>query len=475
MSPALHDAPLTYRDPLDGLPVALGVSGSIAAYKSLSLASALTQAGARVDVLMTPAAARFVQPLAFEALTHRPVSLDPWNGNSELAMDHVAIAERAALLLIAPATADLLARLALGLADDALTTTALACTAPLMIAPAMEPRMWAHPAVQGHVRTLRERGAAFVGPTAGRMASGLSGQGRMAEPADLVEWARLLLGRGGPLAGRHVVLGSGPTQEAIDPVRYLSNHSSGHLGLALARSLLHAGARVSFVSGPVALPPPLGAELHPVESAQQMADAVWSLAPSADALIMVAAVADYRPREVSPRKVKKQPGSATLELVRTPDILAGLDELLRAQAGSLPFRVGFAAETDGLEAYARGKLRDKGLDWVVANRVPASFGPGSHEALLVRAQGPDESLAAASKDAMAQALVQRLATALAEHVGRGDRTDGTDGTDRTDRADRADRVDPVDRADHAAGADRASPEQVAGNGATDPRAGGQDG
>lgn len=416
MSQAPHAAPLTYRDPLDGVQVALGVSGSIAAYKSLSLASALTQAGARVDTLLTPAASRFVQALAFGALTHGPVVQTLWEASSELTMDHVAIAERAELLLIAPATADLLARLALGLADDALTTTALACTAPLVIAPAMEPRMWAHAAVQGHVRTLTERGATFVGPMEGRMASGLTGRGRMAEPSDLVEHARLVLGRGGPLAGRHVVLGSGPTREAIDPVRYLSNHSSGHLGLALARALLHAGARVSFVCGPVALPPPLGADLYPVESAQEMAEAVWSLAPAADAVIMAAAVADYRPREVSPKKVKKQPGGATLELLRTPDVLAGLDERLRGRAGARPFRVGFAAETDDLEAYARGKLRSKGLDWVVANRVPASFGPGSHEALLVRAEGAAEALAAASKDAMAQALVQRLARALAQRT-----------------------------------------------------------
>ncbi len=417
MSQAPQAAPLSYRDPLDGRPIALGVAGSIAAYKSIGLASALSQAGALVDTLLTAAASRLVQPLAFQALTHRPVLQSLWDSSSELAMDHVALAERAQLLLIAPATADLLGRLALGLADDALTTTALACTAPLLIAPAMEPRMWANGAVQGHVQTLRERGATFVGPEEGRMASGLRGRGRMAEPADLVEWARLILGRGGPLSGRHVVLGSGPTREPIDPVRYLSNHSSGHMGLALARALLHAGAQVSFVSGPVALPPPLGAAIHPVESAQQMAEAILDLAPGADALIMAAAVADYRPRTVSPGKIKKQPGDTVLDLVRTPDILASLDALVRQRAGPRPFRVGFAAETEDLETYARGKLRDKGLDWVVANQVPESFGPGGHRALLVRAGGPAEPLLAASKDAMAQALVQRLAPELVARVG----------------------------------------------------------
>lgn len=401
-----------YRDPLADLPVALGVSGSIAAYKALGLASALTQAGALVDTLLTAAATELVRPLAFQALTHRPVVDSLWHSASEMAMDHVAIAHRARALVIAPATADLLARLALGLADDALSTTALATTAPLLLAPAMEPNMWAHPATQAHVATLTGRGATFVGPRPGRMASGLEGLGRMAEPEEIVEALRLLLGRAGPLAGRHVVVGSGPTREPIDPVRFLSNHSSGHMGLALCRGLLHAGARVTLVSGPVALPPPLGARLLAVETAQEMCDALLRLAPSADALIMAAAVADYRPREVSDSKLKKTEGDIALPLARTPDILARLDQLLAERGGPRPYRVGFAAETENLEAYARDKLRRKGLDLIVANPVPESFGPGRHQALLLDADQV-QPVRAESKDAMAQAIVERVVLALA--------------------------------------------------------------
>jgi phosphopantothenoylcysteine decarboxylase/phosphopantothenate--cysteine ligase len=411
MSPNDSNPVRPYRDPLAGLPVALGVSGSIAAYKALSLASALTQAGALVDTLLTPAATRLVQPLAFQALTHRRVTYALWDSASEMAMDHVAVAHRARAFVIAPATADILARLALGLADDAVTTTALATTAPLLVAPAMEPQMWAHPATQSHAALLKQRGAAFVGPRPGRMASGQEGVGRMAEPAEIIDALRLLLGHSGPLAGRHVVVGSGPTREPIDPVRFLSNHSSGHMGLALCRALLHAGARVSLVTGPVALAPPAGAEVQAVETAQQMCDAILELAPTADALIMAAAVADYRPLEVHDQKLKKAEGDSSLRLTRTPDILASLDRRLAGQSGRRPYRVGFAAETENLEAYARGKLRDKGLDLVVANRVPESFGPGMHEAILVEADGA-ETVTAESKDAMAQAIVAHVIDAL---------------------------------------------------------------
>ncbi|MBK8538571.1 MAG: bifunctional phosphopantothenoylcysteine decarboxylase/phosphopantothenate--cysteine ligase CoaBC [Ardenticatenia bacterium] len=400
-----------YRDPLAGLPVALGVSGSIAAYKALSLASALTQAGALVDTLLTPAATRLVQPLAFQALTHRKVTHALWDSASEMAMDHVAVAHRICAFVIAPATADLLARLALGLADDAVTTTALATVAPLLVAPAMEPQMWAHPATQAHVAVLEARGATFIGPRPGRMASGLEGLGRMAEPVEVIDALRLRLGRSGPLAGRHVVVGSGPTREPIDPVRFLSNASSGHMGLALCRALLHAGARVSLVTGPVALPPPMGAEVVAVETAQQMCGAILDLAPAADALLMAAAVADYRPLTVSGHKIKKSEGDSILPLTRTPDILASLDRHLAGRPGPRPYRVGFAAETGDLEAYARDKLQRKGLDLVVANRVPESFGMGRHQAILVGAHDA-EPIAAESKDAMAQAIVERVIVAL---------------------------------------------------------------
>ena len=320
----------------------LGVSGSIAAYKALTLAGHLTERQAEVDVVLTRAASELVRPLAFQAMTHRPVATDLFDPASNLGMDHLALALAADIMVVAPTTADVIAKLALGLADDALTTTALATRAPLVIAPAMEPNMWRHPATQANIATLAGRGAAIVGPVAGRLASGAMGEGRLMEPDAIADYVAWVLGRGGPLAGRHVVVTAGPTREPLDPVRYLSNHSSGRMGYAVAIAARDLGADVTLISGPVALAAPLGMRIEPVETAAEMLSAVLKRLqadPSFDALVMTAAVADYRPLVVSDRKLKKAHAfggttgsmpdlSFTLELAQNQDILAEVNRIV---------------------------------------------------------------------------------------------------------------------------------------------------
>ncbi len=388
---------------LAGRRIALGVTGSIAAYKALTLASHLAQAGALVDAILTPSATELVRPLAFQALTHRPVVSSLWEPAGAMALDHVAIARGSDVLVIAPATANSLARLALGLADDALTTTALACRAPWVLAPAMEPRMWSHPATQAHVATLLARGARMVGPESGRMASGQLGVGRMTEPELILEHVRLVLAAGGPLAGRRVLVTAGPTREPLDPVRFLTNHSSGHMGLAVARQARDRGAAVTMVHGPICLAPPLGVAAVPVETAAQMREAVLSAAMDADAVIMTAAVADYRPAQPAAGKIKKAAAAMSLQLAPNPDILMDLDRQL-ADAGRPPCRVGFAAETENLLAHAMEKRQRKGLDLIVANPVPDSFGDGLSAATLVHAGGV-EDLPPCRKDEVAAAIL----------------------------------------------------------------------
>lgn len=419
-------------DPLAGRRVLLGVSGSIAAYKALTIASRATQAGAEVDVILTRAAGELLRPLAFQALTHRPVALDLWDPRAELAMDHVALARGAEVFLVAPATADVMARLALGLADDALTTTALAVRAPTLLAPAMEPRMWSHPATQGHAATLRARGVDVLEPREGRMASGERGRGRMREPEELVERLRIAFAASGPLAGRRLLVTAGPTREAIDPVRFLSNGSTGTMGLAIARLARDLGAEVRLVHGPISGSPPLGVDARAVTTAAEMRDAVLEAAPAADALVMCAAVADYRPARAAARKIKKRRDGEgeddgvgdrlamdRLEWVRTDDVLATLDDALRRDPPSgrapLPLRVGFAAETERLLENARGKLTRKGLDLVVANAVPQSFGPGRVEATLV-SQEDEIALPPLDKRGVAAALLAWLHERLAERA-----------------------------------------------------------
>lgn len=373
------------RDVLRGKHIVLGVTGSIAAYKAVALASALHQAGATVDVAMTPEAAELVRPLSFQAITHRPVALEMFALLAETEIGHVTLGKRADLVLVAPATANTLAKLAHGLADDLVTTTVLATTAPVVIAPAMDAGMYEHPAVQENVRTLRERGCVIIEPEEGHLASGLVGRGRLAEQEVILGTIRQVLGRNGDLAGWRVVVTAGGTQEAIDPVRVITNRSSGKMGYAIAEAARDRGARVTLISAPAALRPPVGVTLQRVESAEQMRQAVLAALAAADALIMAAAVADYRPRQAAAQKIKKQDAVLTIELEPTTDILAETAALAPPRL----LRVGFAAESEHLIENARAKLTRKRLDLVVANditRPDSGFGAEANKVTLV---GPD--------------------------------------------------------------------------------------
>ncbi|MGE8219030.1 MAG: bifunctional phosphopantothenoylcysteine decarboxylase/phosphopantothenate--cysteine ligase CoaBC [Stenotrophomonas acidaminiphila] len=364
--------------PLDGHKLLLCVGGGIAAYKALELVRRLRDAGARVQVAMTDGAQQFVTPLSFQALSGQPVRTTLWDSAAEQAMGHIELARWADRVVIAPATADLLARLAHGHADDLVTTLCLATTAPLTVCPAMNHRMWLHPATQANIALLRERGAQVVGPEDGPLAEGESGPGRLSEPEAIVA-ALAGAGHAAPAAaatsdrlqGMQVLISAGPTYEDLDPVRYVGNRSSGKMGYALAAAAARRGARVVLVSGPVQLPTPPGVQRVDVRSAAQMREAVLAALP-ADIYIGAAAVADYTPRQVAQQKLKKTAGSQTLtlELVRTPDILAEV----ATQEQALKLVVGFAAETHDVEKYARGKLADKHLDLIIANQVGIAGG-----------------------------------------------------------------------------------------------------
>ncbi len=392
---------------LQGKHIVLGVTGSIAAYKAVALASHLVQAGAVVDVIMTEAAMKLIQPLSFQAITHRQVQTDMFHLLAETEIGHVTLAKQADLLVIAPATANILARLAHGLADDMLSTTALATAAPILVAPAMETGMWENPATQENVARLKERGVVVVGPEPGYLASGASGLGRMTEPEALVEHIRMVLGARGDLAGRRLVVTAGGTHEPFDPVRFVGNHSSGKMGYALAEAARDRGAQVTLISGPTALTPPLGVNFTQVRTAQQMRDAVFAALPDADALIMAAAVADYRPVVAAEHKLKKTADSLILELQRNPDILA---EVAQWQATSRPnlVVVGFAAESEDLIANAWAKLEKKRLDLIVANPVPETFGEDRSQAILINREGGMIQLDPLPKIDVAERILDRV-------------------------------------------------------------------
>ncbi|MDQ3778954.1 MAG: bifunctional phosphopantothenoylcysteine decarboxylase/phosphopantothenate--cysteine ligase CoaBC [Chloroflexota bacterium] len=384
--------------------ILLAVTGGVAAYRAADLASQLVQAGAKVDTILTEGAARFIQPLTFAALTRRPVHTDlfaPWSGD---ALGHISLARDAEVMLVAPASANAIARLSLGLASDLLGAVALSTSAPLIVAPAMEHGMFHHPATQSHLQTLRDRGATVVGPAHGRLASGAIGDGRLVPIGELINVVRQVLGRDGPLAGIRIVLTAGGTREALDPVRYLGNRSSGKMGYALARAAIDLGATVHLITGPVNLAAPAGVELTEVESAAEMHQAVRDAVQSADALIMAAAVADFRPRHRQTQKIKKRSGSdtLTLELERNPDILASI-----SQAGLI--KVGFGAETEDLLANAEKKLTAKTLDMIVANDATATIGSGVSTAIILRPGRPPESLPEMTKEALAQHILQHVA------------------------------------------------------------------
>ena len=388
---------------LQGKKLVLGVTGSIACYKALDLASKLTQAGANVDTIMSYGATRFIAPLAFRSLTHRPVIVDTFDPDSELSIEHVQLAEKADLVVVAPATAHFIAKVAWGFADDPLTTTILATTAPVLVAPAMDGHMYENQATQDNIEKLKSRGIRFIGPATGHLASGLTGIGRLVEVPQLVGHISALLGRDGDLAGRTIVVSAGGTQEAIDPVRVITNHSSGKMGYALAEAARDRGARVVLVSAPTGLDDPTALEVVKVRSASEMRDAVLEAVKGADALVMAAAVADYQPTDVSDQKIKKDSSALTIELERTPDIL------MEAQGSFL--KIGFAAETEELLANAQDKLERKALDLIVANDVSkegSGFGADTNKVTLVGKSGEVEDLPLMSKHDVAHRILDRV-------------------------------------------------------------------
>ncbi len=400
--------------------IVLGVTGSIAVYKAVDLASKLTQAGALVDVIMTEAARRFVAPITFESVTGRPAYTTMWataEGALPTHIAHVGLGEGADLLVIAPITAHTIARLAHGLADDLLAVTTLAARCPVLIAPAMDGGMYAHPATQDNLATLRARGVIVIEPEEGRFASGLIGKGRLPETPTLIGHIRRVLGRSGPLAGRRVVVTAGGTREPLDPVRVLTNRSSGKQGYALAQAALDAGADVTLISTVSELPVPVGATLVPVETAAQMRDAVLQHITGADALLMAAAVADYRPAEVAAHKLKKSGAAAetrSLTLVRTPDILSEVSQQ-RPHSGWPRVVVGFAAESEDLLRNAQEKLQRKGLDLIVANDITApdaGFAVDTNRVTLLDAQGGVEPLELTSKARVAEQVIARVVRLL---------------------------------------------------------------
>ena len=391
---------------LDGRTVLVGVTGGIACYKACEIVRLLVGAGAKVSVVMTAAAREFVTPLTLQTLSGQPVATDTFDLGQEAQIGHIRLADAADVVLVAPATANILAKMAQGIADDLLTTVLLATRAPLVVAPAMNVNMWEHPAVQQNLATLVARGARVVGPGSGALACGWEGRGRLAEPADVVEAVVTAL-TPQDLAGEHVLVSAGPTQEPVDPVRYLSNRSSGKMGFAIARMARRRGARVTLVAGPTALAAPLGVEVVRVATAAEMARAVDAAFTTATVVVMTAAVADYRPRRPLARKMKKGPAALTLELERNPDILAGL-----ARKKGRRTIVGFAAETHDVADEARRKLREKRLDLIVANDVTApgvGFGADDNAVRLFDAGGGDTTLDARPKDAVADAILDWVA------------------------------------------------------------------
>jgi len=395
---------------LQGKSIVLGVTGGIAAYKVVEVASRLVKSGAMVDVVMTEAATEFVGSLTFQAITHRPVVIEMFALLRETEIGHISLAERADLLLIAPLTANTLARLAGGLADNVLTATALATRAPFLLAPAMNTGMWENPITQANLAHLQEaRDVTVVGPAYGRLASGAVGAGRMVEAEEIVEAARWVLGRGGALAGRQVVVTAGATREPLDPVRVLTNRSSGKMGYALARAARDRGAKVTLVHAPTALPLPWGVTEVEVETTQQMHDAVLAALPQTDILIMAAAPVDFRPASVARQKIKKQTAGAglTLDLERTPDILMEV-AARRDELGRPLVTVGFAAETEKLIENARHKLRSKRLDLIVANDPRQAMGAEASQVTLLDAAGEVEELPPLPKAEVAERVVNRL-------------------------------------------------------------------
>jgi phosphopantothenoylcysteine decarboxylase / phosphopantothenate---cysteine ligase len=392
--------------------ILLGVTGSIAAYKAVELASKLTQAGALVDVILTPAAEKFITPLTFQSVTGRKAfsDADLWGGEAHVL--HVGLGQTAELMVIAPCTANTLGKLAHGIADSLLTITALAIRCPLLVAPAMDAGIYTNTATQDNVRILTQRGVNFAGPDEGRMASGLVGMGRLVEPAELLGQIRFVLGRQGRLAGKKIVVTAGGTQEPLDPVRVLANRSSGKQGYALAQAALDAGGTVSLVSAQTALPAPVGARFLSANTAQEMLEAVLAESAGADALIMAAAVADFRPKQVAENKLKKQDGIPQFELEAAPDVLAAVAAMGARRPGVV---IGFAAESRDLLENASAKLKSKKLDMIAANDISAAdagFGVDSNRVTLLFPDAKEQPLPLMRKDEVAETIIAHLAMLL---------------------------------------------------------------
>jgi phosphopantothenoylcysteine decarboxylase / phosphopantothenate---cysteine ligase len=394
--------------------ITLGVTGSIAAYKAADLASKLTQAGAEVDVILSGAAEKFVTPLTFQSVTGRRAYIDNDLWGNEAHVLHVGLGHAADLLVIAPCTANTIAKLAHGQADNLLTVTALAMRSPLLIAPAMDGGMYDHRATQENIATLRKRGVTFIGPAEGHLASGLSGVGRLLETPEIIGHIRLILGQMGSLTGRKIIITAGGTQEPLDPVRVLTNRSSGRQGYALAQAALDMGAQVILITTPTSLTPPIGARVVNVGTAKQMLEAVLKESAESDALIMAAAVADFRPKNLAKDKIKKEGGIPQIELEATEDILKTV-----AGKGSGRERpcvvVGFAAESRDLLENAAHKLQSKGLDLIAANDISADdagFAVETNRVTLLFADGRQEVLPLMNKSEVAQVILVRVAKLL---------------------------------------------------------------
>jgi phosphopantothenoylcysteine decarboxylase/phosphopantothenate--cysteine ligase len=388
--------------------ILLGVTGSIACYKAADLASKLTQFGARVDVVLTSAAAQFVSPLTFQSVTGRRAYVDKDLWGAEGHVLHVSLGREADLIVIAPATANTLAKLAAGQSDNLITLAVSTSKALLLLAPAMDGGMYEHRSTQANLKTLMERGAIIVGPQQGHLASGLNALGRMTEPLELIGHIRKVLGRNGPLAGRKVIVTAGGTQEAIDPVRSITNRSSGKQGYALAQAAIDLGAEVDLISAPTALPAPVGSQLKEVTSASEMSSAVNSLIGEVDVLLMAAAVSDFRPENVSSQKLKRAAGAPEIKLIPNPDILLQLDTKPKVV-------VGFAAESSDLLSNALEKLKAKHLDLIVANDISAKdagFEVDTNRVVLIDKSGRQEELPLMLKDEVAQLILERVVNLL---------------------------------------------------------------
>jgi phosphopantothenoylcysteine decarboxylase/phosphopantothenate--cysteine ligase len=389
---------------LDNKTIVLGITGSIAAYKAAEIASQLTQAGAKVNVIMTKEAIQFISPVTLRAITGRPAVTEMYNLASEFSIDHVSLAEAADIVVIAPATANIIAKLAAGIADDMLCCTVLATKAPVLIAPAMETNMYNNPVTQDNLSKLKARDFVIIAAATGWLASGKEGPGRLADTNNIIGSIRQVLGGGGDLAGKHILVTAGGTQEPIDPVRYISNRSSGKMGYALAEAARDRGAKVTLVTAPTSLVEPVGVNLVKVNTAQEMQQAVENVTTQADALVMAAAVADYRPTKAAKDKIKKGEAGLTLELEPTLDILSSVK-------GNF-IKVGFAAESSNLMVNAEQKLKQKGLDLIVANDITASdsgFSTDTNRVTIIDRKGKVDSLPLISKREVADKVLDRVA------------------------------------------------------------------